>query len=412
MWIFFLMLFSFKTNATPFYWGVGHSAFQAEGQPADSDWRAWTKTPGKIRDGSNADVVTNFWLEPEKDFAAAKELGANMFRLSIAWERVEPSPGQWDEQVLARYEEMISLMRTYGLEPMVTIQHFVLPQWLADKGGLLAEDFADRFAVYAHHVVSRLSKSPAQVKWWITINEPMVLVFGGYIFAEWPPGKNKPTEAYRAARNLQRAHNAAMKKVRSDKELAEGLQLSLAYHWRAIEATGFGIFNSVAQRLGNWIFNTWFLNGLDQNSLDFLAINYYGRSVLNWKWSWPFVTVSEGDGEKSDLNWVIYPKGLSESLKLAYQQYQLPIMITENGLADAADSQREKFLNTHIEQIQLAQSFGVPVLGYLHWSLTDNFEWAWGLKPRFGLIEVDYKTGERKPRPSFKFYRQLIKEKK
>lgn len=408
MWLLFFLTMTNLTHATPFWWGVGHSAFQAEGQPGDSDWRQWTQTPGKIRDGSNADAATNFWADPEKDFAAAKELGAKMFRISIAWERIEPERDRWDESALKRYEEIILQMRTYGLEPMVTLQHFALPSWLAQQGGLTAEDFSERFATYAHRVVSRLSKSPAQVAWWVTINEPMVLVFGGYVFAEWPPGKNQPLEAYRAAKNLQIAHNKAMSKIQRDESLNQQMNFSLAYHWRAVEAAGFGIFGSVVQKIGNWVFNTWFLNGLDKNSMSYMAINYYGRTVLSWQWEWPFININEGEGEKSDLQWVIYPKGLGDSLQQIYRKYQLPILVTENGLADSTDSQRADFLKSHVEQIQLAQSFGVPVIGYLHWSLTDNFEWAWGLSPRFGLIEIDYKSGSRKLRPSFEVYRQII----
>ncbi len=145
-----------------------------------------------------------------------------------------------------------------------------------------------------------------------------------------------------------------------------------------------------------------------RSTLDFLGVNYYGRFKTKITLSPPYVQINEGPGPKSDLGWEIYPEGLYTSLRKLWKKYERPILVSENGLADEKDSLRAKFLTEHIEALQKAQRDKVTVLGYLHWSLTDNFEWAFGLKPRFGLVEVDYSTGARKARPSFEVYKELI----
>jgi beta-glucosidase len=408
-----MILFSFSTlpgfaASEPFFWGVGHSAFQVEGSPGRSDWSMATETPGRIADGTNANRATDFWNDPDKDFELAQQLGSNMFRLSVAWERIEPKPGQWDENALAQYEKIILGIRKRGMEPLVTLHHFVLPDWMADKGGINSEDFSNHFAQFSMKVVRRLAIGPAQVKWWMTINEPAVLVTGGYILGEWPPFKKSFSESRSAIKNLSRAHNVVTQLIRNSIDLPRDLKVSIAYHWTDIQAEGFGLFNGLIAKIGDYFFNRYFLDSVAIN-LDYLGMNYYGRKVVRLIGKWPFFSVDEGQGKMSDLNWVIYPEGLGRSLKDAFETYQLPILIAENGVADASDSLRAEFLRTHVAQIQSAKSRGIPVIGYLHWSLTDNFEWARGLTPRFGLVEVNHKTGERKPRPSFRVFQDIIK---
>ncbi len=145
-----------------FWWGVGNSAFQAEGAPADSDWRRWTREPGRIADGSDAERAVRFWDDPNPELDMARGLGAAMFRVSIAWERVEPAPGAWDDAALDRYERLMSSIRARGMEPLVTLHHFALPAWLAEKGGLTAPEFPERFDAYASRVVRRLARGPAR----------------------------------------------------------------------------------------------------------------------------------------------------------------------------------------------------------------------------------------------------------
>ena len=436
MWILFSALAGalFATPAwSSFYWGVGNAAFQVEGSPQPSDWSAWTHTPGKIADGTNADTATDFWNHPEKDFALAQELGATMFRLSVAWERIEPQRGVWDEAALARYEKMLVQLRAHGLEPLVTLHHFVVPAWLAQEGGLLAPTFAEDFAVFAEKVVGRLSQAPARVQWWMTFNEPMVVTYANYVVGEWPPGKKDDLKsAMRAAANMAHAHLRALARLAPVRQ-ERGLKFSIAAHVRDFQGLDRGPLNRVLAELSDWSFNRQFINAITTGriffwtpgsefiwereplpqggpALDYLGFNYYGRTLVGLKGEPPYIAVKEGPGPRTDVDWEIYPEGLGHVIHDLYKAYKLPLLISENGIADAADRNRGDFLKSHTAQVIQARRDGIPVLGYLHWSLTDNFEWAKGFSARFGLVEMDYANGARRPRPSFEVYKQIIKD--
>jgi beta-glucosidase len=429
----FLVGASFGANASDdFMWGVANSAFQVEGNPGASDWTRWTKTQGKIHDASNADRATDFWNRYEEDFDMAATLGVESFRISVAWERIEPAPGRWDEDALDHYEKMIEAMRKRGLEPIVTLHHFVLPTWIADRGGLEFKEFPRYFTRYALKVVSRLSARPARVKWWMTFNESMGQVAAGYLSPLWPPGVFDTTRATQAAANLIRAHIYSTLALRNLKG-GQGLRIGLAHNWRPFYAASkFSLADRVIAGQAESIYNKNYLDSVstgkikvgfpgaravrekikipkDVKLLDYVGINYYGRYMIQMIFKSPFVRLFEGPGPKTDMGWEIFPQGLYPVLKKAYARYKLPILISENGIADEKDSRRTDFIEKHVREIHRARSEGVPVIGYLYWSLTDNFEWAEGLKPRFGLVEIDYKTQARLPRPSFYAFSKLLR---
>ncbi|MDB5036685.1 MAG: beta-glucosidase, partial [Bacteriovoracaceae bacterium] len=400
----------------PFFWGVANSAFQVEGSPAESDWKKWTRETGKIKDSSNADIACDFWNRFEEDFDLAQKIGCTAFRISIAWDRIQPTPSTWDEKALDHYEKIIISMRKRGLEPWVTLHHFVLPEWLAKEGGLLAKDFVQHFISYSEKVVRRLSKSPATVKYWMTFNEPNVLARGGYLVAEWPPGfRDRMDLAVESLAQMAEAH------IRSVTALSDlNVLFGVAHHVRPLHGKGFNPLNSALAWMLDSIFNRHFIDSLGGNiyfwapgvksikrkipnakPLDFLGINYYGRLLVSASIKPPFFNITEGPGEKTDLGWEIFPEGLFELTKKLYRRYKIPIIITENGLADQNDSKRSKFIQDHIFQIERARKADIPIEGYFHWSLTDNFEWAEGLSSRFGLIGIDYaKDLKRFARPS------------
>ncbi len=413
-----------------FYWGVASAAFQVEGAPDASDWREWTESPGRIKDSSTAKQATNFWNRYDEDFKLTEELGANAYRLSIAWERIEPEKGKWNLEAIAHYEKIVTALRARHLEPFVTLHHFVLPKWLAAEGGLLAPDFPKYFERYGMLVVDRLSAAPFSVRYWMTFNEPGVLARGGYLVGDWPPGeKDQTAKALLAMKNMAEAH---LLLVRACDASHPTLQWGIAHHIRDFQPKSSA--NPVAwlaSQLVDWIFNRQFLNSLDgkiffwapgvwplrkkvdlgerKYALDFLGINYYGRSLVSFSLKPPFIEAEEGPGQKTDIGWEIYPAGLKNVLKHNYARYHLPILISENGVADRDDRFRCQFIKDHVAAMQAAQAEGVEVLGYLHWSLTDNFEWAEGLHQRFGLVAIDYENGQaRKPRPSYECYRDVI----
>ena len=416
-------------SATPFFWGVANASFQVEGSPVDSDWYRFTHTKGMIKDGTNADRGTDFWNRYAEDFALAKKLGANSFRISVAWERIQPKANEWDENALRHYEIMIAEMRRLGLEPIVTLQHFVLPAWLSDDGGLRSSQFPALFTEYSKKVISRLMKGPASVKYWMTFNEPEILVLCGYVWGCWPPKHHlSVNQAVEAEAGIARAHLSVVNWVRH--QGYSQLKMSVAKHWSVMQAKTNNNADLNATKMFDYIFNRQFMDAFvygklhfsmplskkinetipiegSGKGLDFVSINYYQRSIVSRMVLPPFYKSEKGPGVQNDMGWEIYPDGHRIALE-SVKQYGFPILISENGIADHDDHLRGKFLQDHIQALNQAKQEGIPLMGYLHWSLTDNFEWADGLTPRFGLVEIDYQTFERHPRPSFEIYRQLI----
>ena len=419
-------------HADPFLWGVGNSAFQVEGSPVDSDWLRWTHVSGHVADGTNADRATDFLHRYDEDFAWAQSLGLNSFRVSLAWERIEPREGEFDPLAIETYRRMIQAMRTHGLEPVVTLQHFALPGWLSDRGGVLAEDFPRVFAEYARTAVSALSEGPQGVRIWLTMNEPMVMVLGGYMGGGLPPGHTDLNEANLAAAHLAIAHLEATRAIRALG--SPEVRVSIAHHWLALAPANNAspedrFWSSQVEQSFNRDFVDAVMTGVihfgvlppaqtqavvplpdGKPGLDFLGLNYYQRVLIQAQPTAPFFVPLPGPGPKSDVGWEIYPQGMTDALVAAYGLWHLPILITENGIADATDSQRSDFLEKNVAAVFKAEDSGVPVLGYLHWSLTDNFEWLQGEKARFGLMEVDYASGTRTPRASYFTYGRIVRE--
>ncbi|MBS1962896.1 MAG: glycoside hydrolase family 1 protein, partial [Bdellovibrionales bacterium] len=243
----------------PFLWGVANAAFQTEGEPAPSDWAAWTKVSGRIADGSKPDQVFGFWKNYEKEFDLAHDLGANAFRMSIAWERVEPEPGKFDEAALAHYEAMIVAMRKRGLDPVVTLHHFVNPAWLKD--GISNPEFPARFTDFATRVVARLGAAPAKVRWWITLNEPTVLAKSGYLDGDWPPGKQDLQATCEAMAQLVRAHVRAVNALRKLPGAADW-RFGIAKHWRPFEAKTFSPLDWLGAKITDHFFNREMMDGV------------------------------------------------------------------------------------------------------------------------------------------------------
>lgn len=410
-----------------FLWGVANSAFQAEGAPAKSDWQKFSHREGAIADGSTADQACDFWTRYPEDFDLAEDLGCTAFRLSIAWDRIEPVEGRFDEEALDHYENILRDLQRRKIQSLVTLHHFVWPSWLAETGGPLHAKFPQLFARYAEKVVRRLGK---YCRYWMSFNEANVLVHHGYNEGIWPPQHYRKTgHALQALAAMAEAH---VRSVQQLEDKRSEIFWGVAQHIRLFDCGAkANIFDKVFRKLTDWAFNFQYLRSLSGNiflwfpgakpiirrlptskdfrSLDFIGVNYYGRMMLKARLKAGFIEVFEGPGEKSDLGWEIYPEGLSQVLRACFEKFRLPLIVTENGLADSQDKWRSKFLCSHVHEALKVRSEGIPVLGYLHWSLTDNFEWSEGLKARFGLVEIDYENGgKRAKRPSFETYRKLI----
>lgn len=314
----------------------------------------------------------------QEDFDVAKKLGHNAHRLSIEWSRVEPEEGKFNKKEIEHYREVVRTLCERDLEPFITLWHWTIPLWLRDKGGWAHKTSPFYFARYVQKIVSALP----EVKFWVTLNEPNVYAGQGYWRGVWPPNIRSPFQYFIANRNLTEAHRKAYVAIKSINSRSEvGVAQNVIY------------FAKFPARLKRYLWNHRFFRSI-RRFQDFVGINYY---------------VSDRDTEENSefLNWPIDPEGIYFVLR-EVSRYRKPIYILENGIADAEDQKRAKFIQDHLRYVVKARNEGVDVRGYFYWSLLDNFEWDKGFWPHFGLVEVNYKTMERKIRSSAWEYKKII----
>jgi beta-glucosidase len=382
-----------------FLWGAATSSHQVEGGN-QNDWSEWEKKnamrlskesggtylPGNYISGRACDHYNRY----EEDFDIAKKLGHNAHRFSIEWSRVEPEEGRFDEKEIEHYRTVLRALRERGMEPFVTLWHWTLPLWVRDKGGVTSKQFPQLFTRYAERMAQEFTND---VTFWITINEPLIFTTNAYLRGIWPPQKRNGFFYARALRNLIAAHKAAYGVV---KKQNAGAQIGIAKN-NVYFAGG------VMRHAANWWWNGYFLNKIN-NTLDFVGLNYYFHNRIKG-----FRFNQNEQKIVSDLGWEVYPEGIYHVL-LDIKKYNKPVYITENGVADANDALRADFIKKHLQWIRKAIAEGVDARGYFYWSLLDNFEWDKGFWPRFGLVEVDYKTMERRIRASAWEYKKIIEK--
>lgn len=383
-----------------FLFGAATSAHQVEGSNVHSDWWEWEKkTPGIERSGQAVDHYHRF----REDFALARALGHTAHRLSIEWSRIEPAPGMFNRNEIQHYREVLQELRRQHLVSFVTLWHFTSPQWFMKRGGWLAGDAPELFGRYVNVIAEELGDL---IDFWVTVNEPMVYATMSYWRKRWPPQHRSIRGLTKTVAQLARAHGVAYRKIH---RLYPAAQVGMAKHLIAyVPDQEQQLDDRLFAGLENWWFNRrWF--ALTGNTHDFIGVNYYFTRKLRVHVFPPSMREVDWPGPKSDIGWAIRPEGLTHVL-LEMKRYNKPIYITENGLADADDSKRSDFIRAHLRAVEKAQAQGADVRGYLHWSLLDNFEWDLGFKPRFGLVEVDYETLTRKPRPSAYVYKAIIEQ--
>ncbi len=417
-----------------FKWCVATSAHQIEGGNSNSDWWLWEQTPGHIKNGDVSGATTDHWNRVDEDVQLMKSLGIRQYRLSIEWAKVEPKEGEWDKSVIEHYRNELASLKAAGIEPMVTLHHFTFPQWAAAKGGFEWDGVGPAFGKYAKFVYQQLGSS---VRDWVTINEPLVVLTVGYIDGKFPPGEHRTMqELEKPLTGLMEAHVAAYQAIKAGAAAKHrSVRIGMAHHLRVydphfwlspLDHWGAGILDQAA----NWALieatETGILKldvptmiklekeipGL-KGTQDFIGINYYTRDMVavNFFAGEKIARLVHEGSPVSDLGWEIYPEGIYRLvMETAKRVPGKPILITENGLADATDSQRSKFIEDHLAELSRAIADGAPVEGYCHWSLLDNFEWQEGFAPRFGLFEVNYTTHQRTPRPSAGRYAEIAQQ--
>lgn len=442
-----------------FLLGVATSAHQTEGGTLN-DWTEWEKgrfPDGRphVRDGQSAARATDSWNRWDQDVAALRALGANVYRFGIEWSRLEPEPDRWDEAAAARYREMLvalsrvepSTAGTTGgrlghraIAPMLNLYHFTLPPWLAARGGWEWPGTPAAFARFAARAARAFGDL---VDLWCTINEPNVYAAKSYMSAEWPPGVADGRRAARVLAQLFKGHGAAAAAIReADRRDADGdgvaTRVGLAHNVRIFDPASAhpadGLVAAIADHFYNHTVTDAVATGririvlptlvaIDEpapelvGSFDWLGLNYYTRDVVRARLDRsgpggrPYESVVDPGRGRSDMGWEIYPEGLYRLLR-RFGAYGWPIIVTENGVADERGDVRPGFIRSHVYALDRARADGVPVFGYLYWSLMDNFEWSHGYHGRFGLYTIDFERDpelRRRPTSAVATFQELAR---
>ena len=400
-------LIQFPNN---FYWGASTSSYQVEGNNVNADWWPWEIRAGK----ENSGPACRHYELYEQDFDLVKSLNHNAHRLSIEWSRIEPREGEFSEESLKHYIKVIMALRRRGIEPMVTLHHFTNPIWFADSGGWVNAASVKRFLRYCDFVTKALAP---HVHFWFTINEPTVYFSHAYLWGMWPPQAKSFFKTKAVHDHLNEAHIEAYHLIH---KIYNGLNIappsvSIAQHMQAILGCDQSLKNRLATALREQLYNLETLDHLTRHkALDFIGVNYYSRHLVDvhnwWIGNLLMETCKENHHplKKNSLGWDIYPEGLFQVL-LSLKKYNLPLIIAENGICTTDDNERWEYIRNHLKNVHLAMAQGVNTLGYLYWSLMDNFEWSKGFGPRFGLVDIDYRTQQRTIRESARQYARVCR---
>lgn len=400
-----------------FLWGAATAAHQVEGDNSGSDWWDWERRPGTPCP-DRSDLACDHYRRYPQDIALLASLGLNTYRYSVEWARVEPDDGRFDEAQLDHYRAMTDAVLAAGMTPMVTLHHFTLPRWVAQRGGWLDAEAPGRFARYCDRVVRALGD---RVTWWCTINEPGVVAFGGYLGAlNFPPGRRDLGSWERASAGLIEGHRQALLAVRA---AGAGARAGMTHSMQAWEANGPGEpFMAWLRRRNEDIY----LEAAADD--DFVGVQTYTRvpvsvgaalgSVLRLALGvrplaslvFPRVIRAQSlnprpnlrpGARRTQMGYEFWPEAAATTVRrVATLLPGKDIMVTEHGVATDDDAERVEFIDRGLRALHAELVAGVPLRGYIHWSAFDNFEWARGYAMRFGLIGVDRATQERTVRPS------------
>jgi beta-glucosidase len=418
-----------------FLWGAATAAYQIEGAVhedgrGETIWDRFSHTPGKIAGGQTGDVACDHYHLWQEDLLLLQRLNLNAYRFSIAWSRILPEGrGKPNEAGLDFYERLVDRLLANGIAPFPTLYHWDLPQHLEDRGGWRNRDTAGFFSDYVEILSRRLGD---RIRHWITVNEPSVVVYEGHVFGRMAPGLQNRIWIAPVAHHLLLAHGLATQAIRAE---MPGSQIGISLSFSKIEPKSDREPDVVAAQFQDGLNHRWYLDALYRGAypedvvarldipadlirpgdlatisapLDFVGVNYYTRTIIRSGrpgTSLP-ATLPPPAGERlTEMGWEVYPSGLYDVLARLWSEYQVSgIYITENGAAypdhvdedgSVHDPDRVRYLSRHFEEARRALLAGVPLYGYFIWSLLDNFEWAQGYRPRFGVVYVDYATQQR-----------------
>ena len=403
-----------------FFWGAAVSAHQVEGGN-HNNWSVWELENAKSLASAAPFKLGHLAIWPEiaplatnpdtyvsgpsidhynrynLDFAIAKKLHMNAFRFSIEWSRIEPEEGVWSKEGLEHYRQYIAAMKACGLEPMMTLYHWTVPTWFDERGGFERSSNIRYFVRFAEKVIDEFYHD---VRYITTINEPDTVMSHGYVTQDHPPQKHSYLAAIAVYINLLRSHKTIYKLAHKK---SRRLHVGFTKSYAAVSSVDDRLLSKIATRLDYWLRDDLIL-GYVKRQLDFIGVNYY------------FVDRHAGVGFQpsdgtnlNDVGWEMQP-GEIYGVLMRLRKWKKPLIITESGVADMHDQYRQDWILQTVRAVQRARQDGVRVIGYLHWSMFDNFEWALGRWPRFGLVAIDYDNNlKRTVRGSGLWYGRLIK---
>ena len=373
---------------------AAQAEYQLHDYPTWDTVKAEAKTPDNYVSGDLGDHYHRY----KEDFEYLEKMNMNAYRFSIEWSRVEPEEGVWNSEAIAHYKEYLSELHRRNIEPVVTLLHFTLPVWFAEKGGFEKRSNIAYFVRYADKIMTELGNS---VRFIITINEPEVYGFESYYLQNWPPNKASLYKMWRVSANQATAHRKAAKTLHEiNRRYKVGIAKNTTYFFAGDNAW----LSQLSATIFQYFQDDYFIKKYIRHC-DFLGVNYYqSQRVFGYR------IFNSEKADYSDVDWMLAPSDIEYALERLGSKYKKPLMITENGLADAEDAYREWWIKETIIGMQKALKKNVDLIGYFHWSLLDNFEWAYGKWPRFGLVAIDYKTGKRTLRPSAVWFGRVLKK--
>ncbi|MBX4191606.1 MAG: glycoside hydrolase family 1 protein [Candidatus Doudnabacteria bacterium] len=414
-----------------FVWGSATAAHQVEGNQnnqltqfeKDNANRFASEAEAKLKNiVPNWDLIKPMATDPNNyisgkavdqynlynsDIQLMKQMKLNSYRFSIEWSRIEPVPGQFDKKEIDHYKKLIAALRANGIEPFVTLWHRSEPVWILEQGDWENSKTIESYTAFVEYVAQQLGPD---VKYWVTFNEPILHVVAGFMEGSIPPEVKSFRRGLKVLDNMIEAHKQAydvLHKYDSDAIVGSTQAMQIG------SASPNTLANQLLSSYLNHVTNEKFFDETKDQS-DFLGIQYYGTTLFALDFGKHIVKLKAYENTeaavRSDAGREVYPYGIYELLKQTFERYHKPIIITENGIADIQDTLRADYIKNHLYWVKKAIDEGIPVKGYIHWSLIDNFEWTSGYWPQFGLISVDRTTLKRTIRPSALIYKQIIEQ--
>ena len=420
---------------SPFIWGTATAAHQVEGNCINnwSEFEKESKDDGQptIKDAQQSGIACDHWNRYPEDVKLIKKLGVSHYRFSVEWSKIQPEQDTFDNGGLSHYSRMIDMLLENNITPVLTLHHFTHPLWFDRLGAFEKEKNISIFVSFCERVFNEYS---SKVDYWCTINEPAVVATQGYFNGLFPPGKKDSQLSAVVLRNLLEAHVQvyhSLKKMENGPRVKIGLVKNINQFdpWRRWHLLDWMISNSVNHFFNDstidflrtgifrvripllaWVYHE---NQKAVSATDFFGLNYYSHNHLKMQFSLkePFTMQYPDEDTMTDMQYTIYGEGMYRAIQ-SVSVLDVPILITENGIADAEDNRRELYIRRYLYAVSRAIEDGFNIAGYFYWSLMDNFEWAFGYDMKFGLFSVNYKTQERSLREGAKAFIEIVNNEK